>query len=101
MKLIRENFIPTLIIIIAGVIVSLAILPLGNSQMAEEARSGETAELEEEAFAEDGAGALVGRIVGPLIKFSIFTGMGFVLVSLGSWITRMIQRLIRPSVEKP
>lgn len=87
--------VPTLIILLAGLIVSFAALPLQNTEWAEGFRTGvsERGEVSEaegvagnaggEEEGEPSGGVLI--VIGPLIKVAILMGIGGLLTALGLW----------------
>ena len=94
MTVLKENLVPTLIILLAGLIVSFAAVPLQNTEWAEGFRTGvsERGEGVEAAGAEGSEGGQpsgVFMVVGPLIKVTILMGIGGLLTALVLWIIRM------------
>ena len=98
MTVLKENLVPTLIILLAGLIVSFAAVPLQNTEWAEGFRTGvsERGEGVEAAGAEGSEGGQEGgtpssalMVVGPLIKVTILMGIGGLLTALVLWIIRM------------
>ena len=104
MTLIKENFFPTLIILVASAIVILAALPAANSEWAEGIRNNSRDQREGQQFEEgeggeggEGREAAEGRgrpsgvfmIVAPLIKVTILMGIGGLLTALVLWIIRV------------
>ena len=103
MSLIKEHFIPTLIILVASAIVILAALPAANTDWAEGIRSNsherhERGEAGQEFEEGEGGEGSEGRprpsgvlmIVGPLIKVTILMGIGGLLTALVLWIIRLV-----------
>lgn len=86
---------PTLIILVAGLIVSFAAVPLQNTEWAEGFRSEITAEGGEEELGEEGemAGGII-MVIGPLLKVTILMGIGVGLTSLVAWIIRRLRRTV-------
>ena len=83
MALIRNNLVPTLVILVAGLIVSFAVVPLQDTEWAEGFRTEVGAEGVEEGFGEEGempGGAIM--VILPLIKVSILMGIGALLTAL-------------------
>ncbi|MFK7805869.1 MAG: hypothetical protein AB8G95_29835 [Anaerolineae bacterium] len=108
MKLIKENFWPTVIIIVASFIVIFAFWPLENSSFAEGFRTGEVAEGGEGISSDEGAEDSEepfgenGRLTGaaallPLIKVAALMGIGVLFTAIGTGIARLINRLRSPS----
>jgi len=101
MKLLKENLVPTLIILIAGLLISFAAVPLQNTEWAEGMRA-EADEHNEGSEAEGREGPPEGLLGGvlmvilPLVKVSLLMGIGVLLTTLVSWIIRRINGL-RPS----
>lgn len=95
MTVVKENIVPTLIILVAGLVVSFAALPLANTEFAEGIRGDSTvestgaeatgAEPAEEDVALSGALVLL-----PLVKVAAFMGVGAGLTML---VTRLIRRI--------
>lgn len=94
MKLVKENFIPTLIILLAGLIVSFAVVPLQNTEWADTIRAAASVDVEaNEGFEGEDApttGALMMLL--PLVKVAIFMGVGAALTALIAWIIRLFKR---------
>lgn len=95
MSILKDNLIPTLIILLAGLIVSFAAVPLQNTEWADGIRTGfsedgEGSEREEadgeRAVGEEGRPGGVIMIIGPLIKVTILMGIGGLLTALVLWI---------------
>lgn len=90
MSIVKENVVPTLIILLAGLLVSFTALPLANTEFAEGMRVDAPAERAE---AEPGEGemALSGALVLlPLVKIAAFMGVGAGLTVL---VTRLVRRV--------
>ena len=96
----RTYFVPTLIILLAGLIVSFAALPLANTGWAESFRTGseeqfvdqENAEQTGEEEPETGG---VAMMILPLIKVMLFMGVGVLLTMLVRWIIGLVNRFRR------
>ena len=89
MTLIKQNLVPIVIILAAGLIVSFAAVPLENSEWAESIRAESSAGGEEEGL--DGEGELPNGavlVILPLIKVTILMG-------IGAGLTAFVLRLIR------
>ncbi len=92
MKLIKDNFWPTVIIIVAAFIVIFAFWPLENTSFADGFRTGgEIAETAEEGFGEN------GRLTGfaallPMIKVAALMGIGVLFTAIGTGVARLINR---------
>lgn len=95
MTFIRNNLVPTLIILAAGLIVSFAAVPLQNTEWAEGFRTESGEERGEEGFGAEGEmpGGII-MVIGPLIKVTILMGIGVGLTSLALWIIRKIRRAL-------
>ena len=93
MTLIRKNIGPVLIILVAAALIIFATWPLENSQFAEGFRGTEVIEPGGEAGFE-GEEALGGILlfVGPLIKVTLFMGVGVFFTWVGSSIARFFSR---------
>lgn len=98
MQLIKDNFWPTLIIIVASFVVVFAFWPLENSSFADGFRTGEVVAGEggEEPFGEN------GRLTGaaallPLIKVAALMGIGVLFTAIGTGIARFINRMRTPA----
>ena len=102
MTVLKRNLVPTLIILLAGLIVSFAAVPLQNTEWAEGFRTGVSesgggveAEGAEgsEGGEEDSAPGGVLIVIGPLIKVTILMGIGGLLTALVLWVIRMARRI--------
>ena len=92
MTLIRENLLPTLIILVAGLLVSFAALPLANTEFAQGMRGGATTENADAQPATEEQAALGGLLLLlPLVKVAAFMGVGAGLTAFGLWIIRKIK----------
>jgi len=108
MTVLKENLIPTLIILVAGLIVSFAALPLQNTEWAESFRAGVgesgdgvaaegaegvevIADGQEDGQEGDAPGGII-MVIGPLIKVTLLMGIGGLLTVLVLWIIRMVRR---------
>lgn len=103
MQLIKDNFWPTVIIIVASFLVIFAFWPLENSSFADGFRSGEVVDAEggEAAGEEEGLGEN-GRLTGatallPLIKVAGLMGIGVLFTAIGTGIARLINRMRTPA----
>lgn len=97
MTVLKENLVPTLLILLAGLLVSLAAVPLQNTEWADGIRSGvsEGGEVVEAADAEGSEGnapSPVFVVVAPLIKVTLLMGIGGLLTALTLWIIGRIKR---------
>lgn len=106
MQTIKNNFVPTLIILIASAVVVFAAWPLENTQFAEDMRIGAVEEgegidsSEGEPLGEEGGGAGIAlMIIGPLLKFTIFTAVGFLLTAIGRGVARLVGRVGLPRTD--
>ena len=91
MTVVKENIVPTLIIFVAGLIVSFAAMPLANTEFAEGIRGDSPIEsAEAESAGEDIAlsGALV---LLPLVKVAVIMGIGAGLTVLVASLIRRIR----------
>jgi len=102
MKLLKENLVPTLIILLAGLLISFAAVPLQNTEWAEGMRAeadghNEGAEREGREGPPDGLLGSVLMVLLPLVKVSLLMGIGVLLTTLVSWIIRRIKgpRVVR------
>jgi len=94
MKMIRENLVPTLIILIAGLIVSFAVVPLQNTEWAESLRVESSEGGEPEGFGDgENAPPMALLIILPLVKVSLLMGIGGGLTALVFWIIRRVKRI--------
>lgn len=106
MQLIKENFWPTVIIIVASFAVIFAFWPLENSSFAEgfrtsEVAEGETGSLDESVDAEEEGFGEEGRLTGfaallPLIKIAALMGIGVLFTAIGTGIARLVNRFRSP-----
>lgn len=106
MKLLKKNLIPALIILLAGLLVSFAAIPLQNTAWAENTRAevgseggvgealGEEGEPSSEVSGEIPSGVPGGvlTMILPLVKVIIFMGIGGLLTALALWIIRLFMR---------
>ncbi len=92
MNVIRENLMPTLLILIAGLIVSFAVVPLQSTEWAENFRA-ESGEGGGEGFEGEGAPPMALLIILPLVKVSLLMGIGGGLTALVLWIIRRVKRM--------
>ena len=93
MTLIKENLRPMLIILVAGLLVSFAALPLANTEFAEgvrgRARDGAATENVDAQTATEEEVALSGLLLLlPLVKVALLMGVGAGLTALVLWIIR-------------
>ncbi|MEM7134208.1 MAG: hypothetical protein AAF702_48510 [Chloroflexota bacterium] len=91
MTILKENLVPTLIILLAGLIVSFAAVPLQNTEWAEGIRT----EVGEGAEGAEGEGSPPGgiiMIIAPLLKVTILMGIGGLLTALVLWIIGKVKR---------
>ncbi|MCB0132681.1 MAG: hypothetical protein KDD78_17585 [Caldilineaceae bacterium] len=97
----KSYFVPTLIILLAGLVVSFAALPLANTEWAEGFR---TDVGEEQPAAQEGAGQAeagepqmggVATAILPVVKVMLFMGVGVLLTMLGRGIVRLAGRFRR------
>jgi len=91
---IRKNLVPALLILLAGLIVSFAALPLENTGWAEGIRAGVGigGEGGEGLVREGQSPAGVVAMIGPLIKVAALMGIGALLTALGLWLIRMVRQ---------
>lgn len=94
MAIIKENLIPILIILVAGLVVSFAAVPLQDTDWAENMRMEVGAEGEERAnFTEENSPPNSSLLVIlPLVKVTILMGIGGALTALVLWLIRVFQR---------
>lgn len=96
MKLIQENLAPTLIILIAGLIISFAVVPLQDTEWAESIRmsaGGFDENFEEDGMSEGESFSRIAMVIFPLIKVTLLMGVGGLLTALVLSIIRIIKRL--------
>lgn len=107
MSVVKDNFVPTLIILLAGLLVSFAAVPLANTEFAEGVRGDLAAESTGPA-ATDGESTEGGSteeeaplsgvvLLLPLVKVAALMGIG---VGLTTLVTRIIRRF-RTATPKP
>ncbi len=85
MQAIFKQFgVPTLIILLAAAVVSVAILPLAGTEWAEGFRMSAVIVSEDE-----GAVGGIVTIIGPLIKVAALMGIGALLTALGRRLARI------------
>ena len=102
----KSYFVPTLIILLAGLIVSFAALPLANTEWAagfrtdmgeeqptNQAGSGQAAGRQAEAGEPEMGG--VATAILPVVKVMLFMGVGVLLTMLGRGIIRLAGRFRR------
>ena len=98
MKLLKENLMPALIILLAGLLVSFAAVPLQNTEWAQSTRAEVSSEGgASEALGEEGEPASevpggVFTMILPLVKVIIFMGIGGLLTALALWTIRLFKR---------
>lgn len=97
MTVLKENLVPTIIILLAGLIVSFAAVPLQDTEWADGFRTevgerGEGVEAEGAESREGGQPSGVLSVIGPLIKVTILMGIGGLLTALVLWIIGRIKR---------
>ena len=94
MTIIKKNLVPMLIILVAGLVVSFAAIPLQNTEWAENMRTEVGAEGEERAdFAEEGGPPNSSlMIILPLVKVTVLMGIGGALTALVLWLIRLFKR---------
>lgn len=100
MDIVRKNIGPVLIILLAAAIVVFATWPLENSQFAEGFRTTEVIDAGGEEGLEGGeelGGILL--FVGPLIKVTLFMGVGVFFTWVGSLIGRFFSGRRKPLPE--
>ena len=98
MQLLKDNFWPTVIILMASFVVIFAFSPLENTEWAEGFRSAQVSEEGGVGEAEDEPFGEAGRLTGfaallPMIKVALFMGIGVLFTAVGRSIGRMATRL--------
>ncbi len=91
MQVVKDNIAPTLIILLAGLLISFAAVPLANTDFAEGFRSGSTAEIAEaEPVGEEEVALSGALLLLPLVKVAVIMGIGAGLTTL---VTRGVRRI--------
>ena len=91
MTLIKDNIVPTLIILLAGLVVSFAALPLANTEFAEGMRGDSVVEGTEAESAEEEVAVSGVLLLLPLVKVAAFMGVGVGLTALATRIVRRVK----------
>jgi len=106
MNVLKENLLPTLIILLAALLVSFAVLPLQNSEWADGFRVGSESGVAEQsaegaatAASEEPPIAGVAQILLPLVKVAAIMGIGGLLTALGLWVSNKVNRWRRSDKE--
>lgn len=94
MTTIKNNLVPALLILFAGLIIGFAAVPLENTEWAESIRAGVGigGEGGEGLAGEGQSPASVVALIGPLIKVAALMGIGALLTALGLWLIRMVRQ---------
>lgn len=97
MTVVKNNIVPTLIILLAGLVVSFAAVPLANTEFAEGMRGDSTVESTETEAAEEAVELSGALMLLPLVKVAALMGIGVGLTSLFTFIIRRIKSVMSKS----
>ena len=91
MTVVKDNIAPTLIILLVGLLVSFAALPLANTGFAEGMRGDSPMESAEAESAEEEVALSGALVLLPLVKVAALMGIGAGLTVLVTGIIRRIR----------